>query len=714
MGEAADGAGAAPDLADPALYINRELSWLEFNRRVLALASDPEVPLLERLRFLCICSGNLDEFFEIRVAGLKQQAAHDAVQPGPDGLTPQEQLARIAERAHALVDEQYRVLNESLLPALAAEGIRFLRRDQWNPRQAAWIRRHFLRQVLPVLTPIGLDPAHPFPRVLNKGLHFIVSVEGEDAFGRRAGIAVVQAPRSLPRLIQLPAGVAEAPYDFVFLSSVIHAHVDELFPGMEVTGCYQFRVTRNSELFVDEEEVDNLLRALAGELPSRQYGDAVRLEVADNCPPAMARFLLRQFALGPDDLYRVNGPVNLNRLVTLPDLVDRPDLKYPPFTPGVPEALAGDGDPFEAIRRGDILLHHPYESFAPVQELVRRAAADPDVLAIKQTLYRTGEDSAIVEALLEAARAGKEVAVVVELRARFDEEANIDLATRLQEAGAHVVYGVVGYKTHAKMLLIVRREGRAVRRYAHLGTGNYHARTARAYTDFGLLTADPAVTDDVQRIFQQLTGLGRAVRLRKLLQAPFTLHGAILGHIRREAEHARAGRPARIVAKMNALVEPQVIRALYEASQAGVEIDLIVRGICCLRPGVAGVSERIRVRSVLGRFLEHHRVFYFENGGDPALYLSSADWMDRNFFRRVETCFPVEDEALRRRVWEEGLAVYLRDNTQAWELLPDGSYRRLRPGRQRPRAAQVLLLERLARPTPRSQGSRARRVVRGA
>ena len=691
---------ATIDLASPELYINRELSLLAFNHRVLEQARDEHTPLLERLRFLCISSTNLDEFFEIRVAGIKQKIAIGSVETGSDGFTPQEVMQRISETAHQLVDEQYRVLNEELIPALEKESIRFVRRTDWTERQAEWVRHFFENELLPVLSPLGLDPAHPFPRILNKSLNFIVSLEGKDAFGRSGGIAIVQAPRSLPRLIQLPPEETDAgPYDFVFLSSIIHAFVDDLFPGMQVTGCYQFRVTRNSDLFVDEEEIDDLMRAMEGELLSRRYGDAVRLEVADNCTREMAEFLLEQFGLGEEDLYQVNGPVNLNRLLAIADLVDRPDLKFPPFKPSRPKELAPEQNYFEALRKQDILLHHPFESFSPVIDFVRQAAVDPHVLAIKQTLYRTGPDSAIVDALVNAAREGKEVTVVVELRARFDEEANIKLATRLQEAGAHVVYGVVGYKTHAKMLLVTRREGRRLRHYVHLGTGNYHARTARLYTDYGFLTADPVIGEDVHRVFQQLTSLGRIKPLRKLLESPFTLHKTLLRKIEREAEHAREGRKARIVAKMNALIEPQIIRALYRASQAGVRIDLVVRGICCLRPGVPGVSDNIRVRSIVGRFLEHTRAFYFLNDGDEELYLSSADWMDRNFFRRVEVAFPIEQPRLRRRILRDGLELYLADNTQAWALRSDGRYQRLQPkGRQKPRSAQQTLLEKYARP----------------
>ena len=661
-------------LNNPALYVNRELSLLEFHRRVLAQAKDEALPLLERLRFLCITSSLLDEFFEIRVAGLKEQEAYGAVQRGPDNLTPSEQLRRIAAVARILIDEQYQVLNDLLLPALQAEGIRFINKEQWSAGQRKWIKRYFTHELAPIMSPIGLDPAHPFPQPLNKSLTFIVNLKGKDAFGRNSGKAIVQAPRALPRVVRLPESCAQGPNEFVLLSAIIDAHMDELFPGMQATGVYQFRVTRNSDLFVDEEEVDDLLRALEGELSSRRYGDAVRLEVARDCPKELEAFLTAKFNLSKDDVYRCNGPVNLMRLTTVPDLVDRPELKYSGFTPGVPEGIRRANDMFEAIAAGDLLLHHPFESFAPFLEFLRQAAKDPDVLSIRQTLYRTGAQSAVVEALTDAAANGKEVLVVVELRARFDEAANIELATRLQSVGAQVVYGVVGHKTHAKMCMVIRREGRKLKRYVHLGTGNYHTRTVRLYTDYGLFTCDDAVGNDVQRVFHQLTAMGRAGRLRKLLQSPFTLHSSMLAYIDGEAANAAAGRPARVMAKMNSLVEPGVIQALYRASQAGVQVDLIVRGICALRPGVEGVSENIRVRSVVGRFLEHTRVFYFENDSDPKVYLSSADWMGRNFFNRVEVCFPVENEVLRKRVVAESFDAYLADGRQAWQLRADGAY----------------------------------------
>ncbi len=677
----------------PELYINRELSLLEFNRRVFEQAKDENNPLLERLRFLCIASTNLDEFFEIRVSGLNQQVKYGSVQTGEDNLTPVEVLKKISEVAHEFVDEQYKILNEVLIPELTKEKIRILRRAQWKPKLSRWVKRYFNRELIPILSPIGLDPSHPFPRVLNKNLYFIVTLEGKDAFGRESGYAIVQAPRSLPRVIEVPKEHLTRTRDFILLSSVLHAHVGDLFPGMKVKGCYQFRVTRNSDLFVDDEEIDDLLRALEGELPSRRYNDAVRLEVADNCPEEIMHFLLDQFKLTEDALYKVNGPVNLNRLLQLHNLIDRPDLVYPGFTPDIPPRLLKTNNIFETLHNGDILLLHPFQSFAPVIDFLRQAANDPAVLSIKQTLYRTGGDSVIVSALKDAARAGKEVTVVIELRARFDEEANIELANDLQESGAHVVYGVVGFKTHAKMIMVVRREGRLLRRYVHLGTGNYHARTARLYTDYGLLTADQAVAEDVNKLFHQMTGLGRATKLKKLLQSPFTLHKGMLDFIKQEIVNARAGKEARVIAKMNALVDPEIIRALYEASMAGVKVDLIIRGICCLRPGIKGISDNIQVRSIIGRFLEHTRVFYFHNNGDPNLYCASADWMPRNLFHRVEACFPIEEKRPRDQIIQLGLLNYLSDNSQAWILQSDGSYRHAKVGNAKPRSAQQILLD---------------------
>ncbi len=684
-----------PDLDSPEWYLNRELTLLDFNRRVLAQALDPDHPLLERLRFLSICCTNLDEFFEVRFAGVKQLVHAGTPRLEADGLTPRELEERISTTAHELVQEQYRILNEVLLPALAEEQIRVLRRGEWTPEQQDWAHRYFVDQVLPVLSPVALDPGHPFPAILNKSLNFVVSLDGTDAFGRRATIAIVQVPRALPRLIRVPPEIA-GPDDFVMLSAIIHAHVTALFPGITVQGTYQFRITRNSDLWVDEEETEDLMQALQGELGSRRYGEAVRLEVADTCPEAAARFLLGKEGLDRSDLYQVHGPVNLHRLSALCDEVDRPDLKFPPFLPGNPISDTVDESLFKILGLRDVLLHHPYETFVPVVELLQQAAADPEVLAIKATLYRTGAQSPIATALVDAAAAGKEVTVLVELRARFDEAANISLANRLAEAGANVVYGVLGYKAHAKMLLIVRREGGKLRRYVHVGTGNYHAGNARLYTDFSLMTSDPAICRDVHEVFMQLTGVGQAADLEKLLQSPFTLLPTVLKLIEQEASAAKAGKPARIVARMNSLVDRRMIKSLYKASRAGVKIDLIVRGVCCLRAGVPGVSENIRVRSIVGRFLEHSRAFLFHAGGAQRLYISSADWMPRNLYRRVEIAVPIEAPRLKKRVIDEGLTWALLDNLQAWEQQPDGSWLRCAPGKKKPRAVQKRLLGKLA------------------
>lgn len=679
------------DLTDPSLYINRELSQLEFNFRVLAQAMDERVPLLERLRYLCISCTNLDEFFEIRVAAIRHQ--QDFGGGGmADGIAPTAALAQIYARAGELVDAQYRYWNETLRPALTEAGIRVLTRDTWSAKQKRWLKDYFDSEITPVLSPLAVDPAHPFPRILNKSLNLVVVLQGQDAFGRSGGLALVRAPRSLPRIIQLPPNVSGGTHDFVLLSAVLSAFVEDLFPGMTVKGTYQFRVTRNSELFVDEDEVENLASALRDELVGRGYSHAVRLEIADTCPKPIVKQLLRHFELPESAIYRINGPVNLNRVTAVYDMVERPELKFPAFKPRLHPHETGE-EIFEVVRRGDVLLHHPYDSFAVILDLVKTAALDPNVLAIKQTLYRTGHNSPLVSSLIEAARNGKDVTVVIELRARFDEEANLRLADRLQEAGVQVVYGVVGYKTHAKMLLIVRREGKKLQRYVHLGTGNYHSGTAKVYTDIGLITANADIGEDVHLLFQQMSGLAPAIRLKRILQSPFTLHPGLLKKIEREAANARAGKPSGIIAKLNAINEPKVIRALYYASQAGVKIELIVRGACGLRPGVTGVSENIRVRSIIGRFLEHSRIYWFANGGEPELYASSADWMERNLLRRIETCFPILDPTLAERVRTEDLENYLRDNTQAWELQSNGRYVRLAPeGDEMPHSAQQFLL----------------------
>lgn len=678
-------------------FINRETSVLAFNRRVLNMALNADYPLLERLRYLCISSSNLDEFFEIRYASLVELTKDPDARTKPDGMRPKDAIELVNNSAHQLVDAQYQALQQVILPELEQAGVRFLRRDRWTADIHAWVADFFAAELQPLLTPLGLDPAHPFPRLLNKSLNFIVSLEGKDAFGRMGELAVVQVPRALPRIIQLPESVSGGTHDFIFLSSAIHANVHKLFPGMSIKGCFQFRVTRNSNLFVDEEEVDDLLTALQGELSSRKYGNAVRLEVADNCPDEIAHYLLQRFRLPENALFKVNGPVNLHRLSAVPDMVARADLLFPPYTPSTPNLLEDtqlDGQKghfFDILKTQDILLHHPFESFAPVIHFIRQAAADDQVVAIRMTLYRTGTNSAIVEALEQAAKRGKEVTAVIELRARFDEDNNIQQATRLQEAGAHVVYGVVGYKTHAKMISVLRKEATGLHYYTHLGTGNYHAGTARVYTDFGLLTSAPDIGRDVNRIFQQLTSFASETELEALWQAPHSLHRNIKEAIHREAKHAAAGKPARIIAKMNGLQQRDVIEALYAASQAGVQIDLIVRGMCSLRPGVAGLSENIRVISVLGRFLEHHRIFYFQNDDQPQLWLASADWMSRNLLSRVETCFPIRDPALFARVYEEGLMNYLNDTT-SWQLDADGNYQQA-PNKGKVFSAQQALAE---------------------
>ena len=683
------------ELDNPELFINRELSLLEFNCRVLEQAKNDQVPLLERLKYLCISCSNLDEFFEVRVAGVIQKAELGTTQPEPDNLSPTEVLAAISARAHELVTEQYRVLNEILLPLLEQENIRFVRRSNWSEAQQLWLHEYFEEQLLPVLSPLGLDPAHPFPSILNKGLTFIISLTGKDAFGRTMERAILPAPRALPRIVQLPALEAESgSNDFVFLSSIIHAFVDEIFQGIKVKGCHQFRVTRNSDLFVREEEIDDLLLAVEGELAVRNYGDEVRLEIAENCPEETINFLLTQFGMTSDRLYVVEGPVNLARMQQIYALIDRPDLKVVPFTPGTPSTLAGKKDIFKAIRKQDIVLHHPFEAFTPVIEFLRQAAVDPDVLAIKQTLYRTGPKSPVIDALVAASRAGKEVTVVIELRARFDEKENISLATRLHEAAVHVVYGVVGYKTHAKMLLIVRRETKKLVNYIHLGTGNYHPETARLYTDYGLFSCNKELADDVHRVFVQLTSLGKLRKLKKLLQSPFTLHNALLKKIERERVNAEKGKPARIIFKINSLVEPEAIKALIRASQAGVEVKLIVRGICCLRPGIKGFSENIEVRSIIGRFLEHTRVFYFENSGNSEIFASSADVMERNMFKRVEVCFPIESSKHQVRI-QHDLELYLQDTGNAWILQSDGTYSKIAADQEPGFKAQSQLLEEL-------------------
>ncbi|GAB3045699.1 polyphosphate kinase 1 [Acinetobacter apis] len=680
----------APDYAYNERYINRELSILDFHLRVLEQAVDPLHPLLERLNFLLIFSRNLDEFFEIRVAGVMEELTLGNESHTPDGLTPKQVLEAISKTAHEAVERQYRILNDEILPKLREEDICFLRRGELTPAQSQWVKKYFQEQVAPVLTPISLDPAHPFPRLVNKSLNFVVTLDGKDAFGRQINFAVVPAPRSLPRVVRLPDELTDGKEHHVMLSAIIHEHVSDLFPGMTATGSYQFRVTRNADLELNE-DVEDLAIALKGELSSRRFGRAVRLEVTQNCPKHIYNYLLEEFELDEHQLYKVDGPVNLARLLSN---FKRPHLKYDSFTPVIPKVLKKSGSIFSAMKKQDILLHHPFESFSPVITLLREAARDPKVLAIKQTLYRSGPDSEIVQVLAEAARNGKEVTAVIELRARFDEESNIAVANLLQEAGAVVVYGIVGYKTHAKMILVIRRENDKLIRYAHLGTGNYHAGNARIYTDYGLLTTDKDLCEDVHRIFQELTGMGKMAKLKKLFHAPFTLHSQLLGFIDDEINHAKAGKEAHIIVKVNALTELQLINKLYEASAAGVKIDLIIRSICCLRPGLPGLSENIRVRSIVGRFLEHTRVFYFSNLGDAHIYCSSADWMNRNLFNRVEACFPIEDPALRKVIYQQGFLNYLKDNQRAWTLNGNGSWQRVQVQEgEKPHDSQEVLLE---------------------
>ena len=683
-------------LTDPAHYLNRELSLLAFNWRVLQQALDPSIPLLERIRFIFICSNNLDEFFEVRVAGLRHDLARGDTKPSLNGASTEQVLRDINERAHELVDEQYRIFNEELLPKLAEESIQFLPSNEWNDEQYKWLKKYFKQQVMPVISPISLDFTHPFPRLVNNSLHFLLHLHGNDAFGRDLEYAVLHMPRSLPRIIELPENVGGSKeHNFVYLSSVISEFAEDLFPGMDIHGCYQFRLTRDSHLLLEEGSIEDLASALKRELQSRNFGAAVRLEVGKSCPNKIVNFLLQKCNLTPEELYRVDGPVNLNRLMSLPELVERPDLKFSGFTPKVPGEIARRGV-FEVMAERDILLHHPYQSFQPVVDLVRQAATDPSVLAIKQTLYRTGSHSAIVEALIEASHSGKEVTAVVELRARFDEADNIELAQKLQEAGVLVVYGVVGYKTHAKMTLVVRKDEKSKKlsRFVHLGTGNYHAGNARLYTDYSLLTSNLDICEDVHRVFQQLTGMGKVYELNQLWHAPFTLHKNLLAAVDRETQNALAGKKARMVIKLNSLTDQSLIEALYRASIAGVSVELIVRGVCCLSPGIKGVSENIRVRSIIGRFLEHSRVYYFYNDGEENLYAASADWMERNLYHRVETCFPILQADIKKRMLKE-LDLMLKDTEQSWILESSGEYRLHRTEKTKPKVQQQLL-ERLS------------------
>jgi polyphosphate kinase len=664
--------------SDPKNFINRELSWLEFNRRVLEEAQDPTQPLIERVKFLTIFSSNLDEFFEIRVAGIKQQIESETSDVGPDGLSPTETFNSIRRVVSEMVATQYALWNNELLPQLAENGIRVREVSQLSAKRAAWAHRYFQQEVFPMLTPLAVDASHPFPQLLNKSHNLFVRAKAQR--GGEPLHAIVQVPRVVPRLIAMPRGKEpDEPWDYIYLASLIKQHISELFPGLILEGVHPFRVTRNSDLYIDEEEAENLLRTIEQELRRSSRGDAVRLEVEADCPRDFRDLLLEFFDLTEADVYKADGPLSMTHLMPLITNDAFANLKDRPFQPGRDPALPPHADIFEVLRRQDVLLHHPYDSFDPIVDLIEEAAQDPQVLALKITLYRTSGDSPIVEALIEAANAGKQVTAIVELRARFDEAVNIQWARRLEEAGAHVIYGVVGLKTHCKALLIVRRDADRLRHYVHLGTGNYHPRTARIYTDFSFLTTEPQLTDEVAIVFNTLTGLSGYPGLKKLMVAPFDLKQRLIGLIQRERDHALAGKPARIIAKLNSLVDQEIIEKLYEASCADVTIDLIVRGICCLRPKIPDLSENIRVISIVGRFLEHSRIYYFSNDGQPDLFLSSADWMPRNFLRRVELAFPVENPALRDNLINEVLPRFLNDRVKSRELQPDGSYRRLKP-----------------------------------
>lgn len=671
--------GDAVKTYGPEHFINRELSWLEFNQRVLDEALTPDNPLLERIKFFCITSSNLDEFFEVRVAGLKQQIESDVVERSMDGLTSSETFRAVTKRVRKMVEQQYECWSKDLLPALAENGIRFLKFDELSAEDLAWVEEYYQGQVRPVLTPLALDPAHPFPQLLNKSLNIIVRLEMPHAGEMLRHLAVVQVPRVLPRLVKLPR--EDGRQDYIFLGNIIGHYLADLFPGTNILGYWNFRVTRNSELYIDEEETANLLKAVENELHNRRKGDAVRLEVEKSCPEDLRNALLGTLKLGEDDLYVIDGPLNPTRLMAIYEGDHSPELRDPPFVAPVAAALRDNPDIFAAIREHDILLHHPYESFDTVVQFLERAAEDPRVLAIKQTLYRTGGDLRIIGALMNAVQNGKQVTAVVELRARFDEANNIQWARQLEEAGVHVVYGLVGYKIHSKLCLVVRRDEDRIRRYLHLGTGNYNPTTARLYTDISLLTCRPDIGEDATNLFNLLTGISQFQGTRKLLISPFELQDRMIGLVKRETANARKGLPARIILKMNALVDRKIIEALYEASQAGVKVDLIVRGICCLRPGVKGISDNITVRSVVDRFLEHSRIFYFENSCQPEIFVGSADWMPRNFYRRIEVVFPIEDGNLRERMTAEMLEIPLHDNVKARVMKSDATYHLEHPKR---------------------------------
>jgi polyphosphate kinase len=696
------------------LFFDRELSLLAFNRRVLALAQDNNIPLLERLKFLSICSSNLDEFFEVRVASIKQQVHSNITDTDESSLPPKIALKRISEVAHKLIQDQYQCLNEQLIPLLAKEDIHIIDNTLLDSKRGEilnetdsdnqesinlehWLESYFDNQVLPILSPIKLQAGSPFPLTINKGLCLILHLHDDKGDKKVPNLAITPVPRALPRFLRLPkTDNTKKEYQFINLSTLIERYAHKLLPNSKIKGCYQLRITRNSDLFVDPEAVEDLLQALEGELPSRRFGDAVRLEVSQDCPQKITDYLLERFQLESSFLYQNDGPVNLNRLIHLPGLINRSDLKFPYFQPSIPDKLRQSKSIFEVLRKQDVLLHHPYESFLPVLDFLAQAAKDPDVLVIKQTLYRTGKDSIILDHLMEAARNGKEVIVVIELMARFDEETNISTATKLQQAGVHVVFGQVGRKTHAKLLMVVRKENDKIQRYCHIGTGNYHQSNTAIYTDYGYMTSNKSVTEDVHQLFMQLTTYGDNPKLKNLVQSPNGIRDMLLDNIQIAIENVQSGKSSRLVAKMNGLVSPIIVKALYEASQAGVQIDLIVRGTCCLKPQVAGLSDNIRVHSILGRFLEHGRVYWFQNDEKDTVYCSSADWMPRNLLQRIEAAVQIKDNQLKQRLIDD-LQLYINDNQQRWELDAEGVYHRIKPNDDEATIdAQKTLLENLS------------------
>lgn len=677
-------------------YLNREFTALAFNDRVLQLAEDNNTPLLERMRYVCICSNNLDEFFEIRIAAIKERIAISPQKIGSDGLNAEEIFKQLSMQTHKLIERIYKFYNNQLLPELRKEEIYFYEKADWNQEIITWVKQYFKSQVAPIVTPIALDLAHPFPQLFNKSLNFIISLEGKDAFDRNIKYAIVHAPRSLPRMTRLPDEITKGKDCFIYLSSIIKEHINNFFPGMNITGCYAFRITRNSDLYFDDEGSDDMAEAIQRELSTRHYGNVVRLEVDHNCPADIAKFLLNKYHLANEDVYFCNGPVNLQRLLSTIKQVKRPKLEYPAFIPNYPLQIKQSKNLFSILDQSDILIHHPYESYEIVIDFVKQAAKDPKVLAIKQTLYRTHINSEMVKALLEASHLGKEVTAIIELRARFDEESNLRLANKLHEAGVLVLYGIVGYKTHAKMTLVVRRSGNKLIEYAHLGTGNYHEETTKHYTDFGLITAHPEITADIESIFQQLTGLGKMIKLKQIYHSPFTLQTRVIELITACAQDAKKNIDSQIFLKVNGLTDQPIIETLYAAAQAGVKITLIVRGACCLKPLIPGVSNNIRIFSIVGRFLEHHRLYYFKRGKQEDFYCASADLMERNLYARIEIMFPILSRECQKRIREEIIKNYSKDNTNNWELRKDGTYKPIRNGNH---SAQLNLLEKFTTTT---------------